>query len=189
MKTFVLNLLYRKDRLEEMKLHSALTMPEEHEVFEATDGSKAFESEKSKRMRGHLGCWDSHRRLMEKIKDQNNGMTLVLEDDCDFVKEYAVEFAEWMKELPEDWDLIYLGGVNQDDPEKYSQHWDYARNILQTHAYIVRDKFIPTIHQALVNHPWKVDIVFSEAIKNGKCFIASPVMAVQRASFSNISNS
>lgn len=188
MKTYIINLPHRTDRIQEMRLWNTLTGPNESEIFSATDGSQ-FKFEKNRRMRGHLGCWDSHRRLMEKIKDEGNGMTLVLEDDCDFVKEYVEQFETYFNELPEDWDLLYLGGVNQDTPESYSENLDYAKNVLQTHAYIIRDKFVPVMLETLTNHRWKVDIVFSEAIKRGKCFICNPVIAVQRASQSDINYS
>lgn len=186
MKTYIINLPRRKDRIEQMKLNSALTMPDEKELFVATEGS-TFTFEKSRRMRGHMGCWDSHRRLMEKIKDENNGITLILEDDCDF-NDKVFGISEYLKELPSDWDLLYLGGINQDAPESYSEHLDIATNILQTHAYIIRDKFIPTLLETLTNHRWKVDLVFSEAIKKGKCFICNPPIAVQRESYSDITH-
>ncbi len=188
MKTYVINLARRPDRIEQ------LTIPKEiadsYEIFVATDGSE-FDFEKSRRMRGHLGCWDSHRRLMETIKDQGNDVTLVLEDDCKFYLDMTEtnDLNTYLKELPEDWDLLYLGGINQDVPEQYSEHLDYAKNIIQTHAYIVRDKFIPTLLETLTNHRWKVDIVFSEAIKRGKCFICNPAIVMQGDSRSDITNS
>ncbi len=185
MKTYVINLPHRKDRLEQLKIPVELSGGS-HEVFRATDGSK-FKFERSKRMRGHLGCWDSHRRIMEEIKDKGNGTTLILEDDCDF-NEKVLIFSKYLRELPEDWDLLYLGGINQDAPESYSDHLDLAKNILQTHAYIIKDKFIPILLETLTNHRWKVDIVFSEAIKRGKCFICNPPIAVQRESYSDINH-
>lgn len=178
MKTYVINLEHRKDRIEE------ISVPFDWERFPATDGS-IFDFESSKRMRGHLGCWDSHKRLIGQIQGENNGITLILEDDCLFVRQ---DLETYLAELPEDWDLLYLGGINQDAPEQYSEHLDFAKNILQTHAYIVRDKFIPTLLNTLTNHRWKVDIVFSEAIKRGNCFICNPPMVIQRESYSDITH-
>lgn len=178
-KVFVINLDHRKDRME------SLEVPFEFERFPATNGSQ-FSFEGSKRMRGHLGCWDSHRRVIEKAYYEKYPRVLVLEDDCKFTIEDIHELNKYFDELPEDWDLLYLGGINQDAPEQFSEHLDYAKNILQTHAYIVRDKFIPTLLQTLTNHRWKIDIVFSEAIKRGRCFICNPPVAIQRESYSDI---
>jgi GR25 family glycosyltransferase involved in LPS biosynthesis len=185
MKTYLISLPHRKDRVEQFKPLAYLTNHTELEIFEATNGQEMFTFESNKRMKGHFGCWDSHRRLLEKIKDEGNNMTLVCEDDCEFISE---EVAEYLDQLPEDWDLLYLGGVNQDIPEQFSEKLEYAKNILQTHAYIVRDKFVPTLLETLTNHRWKVDIVFSEAIKRGKCFICNPPIAIQRESFSDITH-
>lgn len=186
MKTYIINLPHRQDRIKEIRLNTFFTEPNESEIFTATDGS-GFTFEGSKRMRGHLGCWDSHRRLMEKLNNEGNGVSLVLEDDCDIVD--GLDYKAYLDELPDDWDLLYLGGINQDAPEQFSEHLDYAKNILQTHAYIIRDKFVHTLLETLTNHRWKVDIVFSEAIKRGKCFICNPVVAVQRESYSDITHS
>ncbi len=186
MKTFIINLPHRTDRLDQFTHPDPDFIHEGFEIFVATDGAQ-FPFEKNKRMRGHMGCWDSHRRLMEVIQDQGNGMTLVLEDDCQLLDNVYID--TYMRELPEDWDLLYLGGINQDGPEPYSDHLDYAKNILQTHAYIIRDKFIPILLETLTNHRWKVDIVFSEAIKRGKCFICNPAIAIQRESYSDINHS
>lgn len=183
MKAFVINLPHRTDRIEQLSIPKEIV--ETYELFPATDGS-SFAFEKSKRIRGHMGCWDSHRRLMETIKDAGNGATLVLEDDCIFIKD--ADLQKYLNELPKDWDMLYLGGINQDAPESFSEHLDYAKNILQTHAYIIRDTFIPTLLQVLTNHRWKVDIVFSEAIKRGKCFICNPPIALQSDSKSDINN-
>ena len=124
MKTHVINLPHRTDRIRDLKIPSEITGT--YEVFVASDGSQ-FTFERSKRMRGHMGCWDSHRRLMEVIKEKGNGMTLILEDDCDFLEEQKLDV--YLNELPEDWDLLYLGGINQDAPESYSPHLDLAKNI------------------------------------------------------------
>lgn len=180
MKTFVINLDKRPDRMIEME---TANVPFQYERFTATDSS-TFTDEKNKFMRGHLGCWNSHLRLLKHIKELGIEMALVLEDDCQFIQEYNLD--EIMSELPDDWDLLYLGGLNKAERKPYSKHLDVAQYIYQTHAYIIRNKFLDTLISTVEKYPYKIDIVFSQALSKGNCFITNPTIANQRESFSDI---
>jgi len=85
--------------------------------------------------------------------------------------------------------FLYLGGWDWDKGKqllKHSQNVNVARHILCTHAYIVRDKFIPTLLNQINTRVWKVDVLFSEALEKGKCYIASPTLAWQSEGYSDI---
>lgn len=181
MKTYLINLDKRQDRIEEC-LYANIPFP--FERFSATDGDVFINEEENKFMRGHFGCWDSHRRLLEKLRYSSDDYTLILEDDVQFVDGLSIN--DIMEELPFDWDLLYLGGLNKGKVEKYSEHLNVATEIWQTHAYIVRKKFIPVLLEQLNSYRWKVDIVFSEALVKGNCFISNPPIAIQRESYSDI---
>lgn len=181
MKTYVINLEKRTDRIDELEFAK---IPFPYERFRATDGDVFLNEEENKYMRGHFGCWDSHRRLLEHLQYSSDDYTLVLEDDVQFVDGLLI--SELMAELPSDWDLLYLGGLNKGEIKKFSEHLDIAETIWQTHAYIIRKKFIPILLEQLNNYRWKVDIVFSEALVKGNCFISNPPIAIQRESYSDI---
>jgi len=94
-----------------------------------------------------------------------------------------------IKEAPEDWDLIYLGGWNVNDKIQYSEHLDIAEKVYTTHSYLVRRKFIPKLLTELDQmNSYKVDVAFSNIQKDNNCFIASPVLCWQRPGFSDIVN-
>lgn len=180
-KKFVINLKRREDRLRELKL------PFDYEIFEATDGKIHFPNEVANLV-GHLGCWDSHRRLLEKIKEENIEYTLIFEDDAvvcdDFIKKMEIVVSE----LPEDWDLLYLGGWNTGEIKKYSEHLNLAEDVLTTHSYLIRQKFVDTLLSSIYNRKFKIDVVFCDALKKGKCFISNPVLSWQREGYSDIVN-
>lgn len=180
MKTFVINLDKRPDRMIEME---TANVPFPYERFTATDSS-IFIDEKNKFMRGHLGCWNSHLRLLKHIKELNLDIAMVLEDDCDFISEYDLN--NLMAELPNDWDLLYLGGLNKGEIKSYSEHLNIAEYIWQTHSYIIRNKFLDILIDTLEKRAFKVDIVFSNALPKGKCFILKEPITKQRQGFSDI---
>lgn len=183
-KTYIINLEQRTDRLNELKI------PFDYELFVATDGKKVFDSGVySRKQLAHLGCKDSHKRLLSKIYDDGLEHCLVFEDDVELCENFEVKLNEIIEELPKDWDMVYLGGWNIGDKKPYSTKLYIAEKIYTTHSYLIRRKFIPKLIEELdTNEREKVDMVFSVLLEQNKCFIASPILCWQREGFSDIQN-
>ena len=179
-KSYVINLKRRTDRLKEINL------PFQYEVFEATDGKEKFSD--FGKMQGHIGCLDSHRRLINLAKKDKIETLMVMEDDIEVCEDFNDKLIKVMTELPEDWDLLYLGGWNVGDVEKYSESLNWAKKVYTTHAFIVRDKFYDIILEGINSRDWKVDVLISDVLPLGKCFICEPILAWQREGFSDIEN-
>lgn len=182
--TYVINLERRIDRLNELKI------PFKYEVFVATDGHITFDNNTNSRFElGHLGCKDSHRRLLSKIYDDGLDYCLVFEDDVELCDDFEFKLSSIIKELPEDWDMLYLGGWNLGEKKSYTNTLDIAETVYTTHSYLIRRKFIPLlINQLDTDECKKVDVVFSVLQKQHKCFITSPILCWQRMGFSDIQN-
>lgn len=184
-KTFVINLEKRKDRLEQLQV------PFEYEIFVGTDGHKKYEHENfHSRKRGALGCWDSHKRLLKKIIDLNLDYCLILEDDVVFCEDFEKKFNKVLSELPTDWDMLYLGGWNQNPPIKFSENLNLAEKVYTTHSYMITKKFVPKILHELENNTstFKVDVLYGQIQQGNKCFITNPILCWQRPGFSDIEN-
>lgn len=177
MKAYVINLDRRKDRME------TLSLPFEYERFRGTDGREEFPQEG--KLSGHIGCWDSHRRLLNQIKYDGTPIALVTEDDVVVCEGFMERLASVMLELPEDWDLLYLGGFSYDSIP-FSKSLDHATRVLTTHAYVVRDKFLDKLIETINGRRFKIDVVFSDALSKGRCFICRPVLAWQAEGHSDI---
>jgi hypothetical protein len=65
---------------------------------------------------------------------------------------------------------------------------NWAKKVFTTHAFIVRDKFYDTILEGINSREWKVDVLISDVLPLGKCFICEPILAWQREGFSDIEN-
>lgn len=180
MKKYVINLKRRDDRLK------SLNLPFHYEVFEATDGKEKFSQ--FGKMQGHIGCLDSHRRLFSFAKENNIDTLMVMEDDIEVDKNFNEKLDNIMSQLPEDWDLLYLGGWNVGEKNSYSVLLDVAEKVYTTHSFIVKNKFFDIIIETLNSRDWKVDVLLSEALPKGKCFISNPTIAWQREGFSDIEN-
>ena len=62
--------------------------------------------------RGMIGCTWSHINLWKKIAKSNHENILILEDDVLFVDNFKLKLESYMRQVPENWDIIYLGASN-----------------------------------------------------------------------------
>jgi GR25 family glycosyltransferase involved in LPS biosynthesis len=182
MKTYVINLDRRKDRLELLKI------PFEWEKFSAFDGGK------SNRMGAIRGCLKSHQTLLKLIQGLKLEEAIIFEDDVVLCENFEVKFNNILKNLPEDWDLLFLGGWNKGNIIKYAEGLNIAELVYTTHAYVIRNKFIDVLLASLhskdktaVNeNDYKTDVLLANCLLKGKCFICNPVLAWQREGYSDI---
>ena len=188
-KTFVINMDRRGDRLAEMNI------PFKWERFPAFDGTKLHVPSNSKP--GIIGCLKSHQALLKRIQDEKLEVAIIFEDDADLCDDFETKFNSIMNKLPEDWDLLYLGGWNRNEVKPYAEGLNIAEKVFCTHAYMIRDKFIATALEALHSrdgkypielkpNDYKTDVLLAECLPKGKCFICSPVLAWQREGFSDV---
>ncbi len=111
---------------------------------------------------GIVGCFLSHLLMLQKARAENKKNVLILEDDCRFVQGSQEKLEEAMKQLPEDWDMFFLGGLqfwenadlkkgkynskhaeikaSQPTPIEEGSSVAVAGGLLTTHAYAVNSK-------------------------------------------------
>jgi len=121
-------------------------------LMEQGIGSIIFKGPKM-RYRGAIGCFLAHRGLMRYIAENpttDAHGTLILEDDVKFEPDFATKLQNLTKEIPSDWDMIYLDKVNPKSKpisanvEKFEKQMT-ASNNWGNWAYIVRQSSLPKI--------------------------------------------
>ena len=138
-KTYVINLDKRPDRLSDLKL------PLAWERFSATDGQKYINN--IPKERGWRGCYDSHTRLIKKIISENYDLYIVFEDDVDVSDDFMDKLSNIINNLPENWELLFLGGWNVGKKIKINDNVDLAKKVYCMHAYV----FKPETAKKLLN--------------------------------------
>lgn len=109
------------------------------------------------------------------------------------VLEYDVAFRncdhlqQALKELPADWDLVYLGAnLMNAEVEKYSAHLHRVRNAWTTHALGYNRRIIPWL---LDNQPGFSEEMFDNwlgAQASVNAYVVSPMCAYQKPHYSGI---
>jgi len=137
---------------------------------------------------GHVGCSLSHLGVAKLAKERRYNTYAVLEDDVVFHPEFATLFPAYMKDVPENWDMIFLGGSHVKGFTKVNNHVIKMKGSYTTHAMILRK----TVFDKLI-HIWnsfhgtaEVDVALSRLHKEFNCYSFIPAIAWQRAGHSDI---
>ena len=139
-KTYVINLDTRPDRWDKlMTAEPYLSVTREHavngrqlkmtkEIYDMFDKNQ-FQWKKSV-----IGCNLSHISVWSKIAKSTGSYYLVLEDDVRFTKGWHTTWKNYVKHIPKDADLLYLGGVLPPNKvalplasESYNEYWSYIK--------------------------------------------------------------
>ena len=90
------------------------------------------------------GCYQSHLQILKDCLANNINSVLVLEDDAVCVPDFASSAKRFFEELPDDWQLLYLGGQHlqrwQHPPIHVTESVQIPYNVNRTHAYAVRSR-------------------------------------------------
>lgn len=134
----------------------------------------------------------SQKALLKEFLLTDSKTFLALEDDVVFKN--LSHLPDALSELPEDWDIVYLGAnVTEERPERYSKHLRKVRSAWTTHAvgysrkaveYIVENyKYDENDHNTMGMYD---DWLSREFLPKHNCFIVAPMVAWQRPVFSNL---
>lgn len=138
----------------------------------------------------HQSFSKSARQILIEFHESESQTLLHLEDDVVFKDLGHLLQAE--RELPSDWDILYLGANlllwgNGPQPERISEHLFRVRAAWTTHAIAYSRKVIPFI---LENQPGfseqMLDNWLSEQLPNLNAYIVAPMVAYQRPRHSSI---
>ncbi len=200
-KIYCINLNKRKDRWKEITSHFN-KYKIDVERFTAIEGNvfnwsnSKYTAGKPVAFNGACGCIASHLSIWKLAKQNNYKSVLIIEDDCDLEEDFLNKFTSAYNEVPNDWDLLYLGGVHETlqgifSPDKIGNKVVQAKRIITTTCYAMRDTVydsaINIIERDLPNPYTAIDgYLASEIQPKYKTYAFHPPLAWQRASHSDI---
>ncbi len=117
------------------------------------------------------------------------GLLLVCEDDVTFLDQCREVFNRAFEQLPEDWDMLYLGGNIHEPAERYSENlFRIKMGVHCNHAILYSEKARSTILSTY--NVWESGYeaydhwlyMVGQGMMN--CFMCSPMIAYQRPGYS-----
>ena len=202
-KIYCINLEERKDRwdlcLEKFKEYGITN-------FKRFEGIKVNGNLSLKKL-GQIGCSSCFYNIIKEAHENNYNSILILEDDFNFIVskdelEEALEKA--FKEMPEDWDMFYLGAnvineIYQNPIEEYSENLFKLNSAYALHSVCFsKNSFSKILNFFEDNSNWimnlmqnyeSIDVFFAKDFQHcNKCFIWKDLLCLQEPSFSSIEN-
>lgn len=137
---------------------------------------------------GAVGCALSQLFAIKLAKQNKLKSFLLLEDDVEFDEEITNKFSKLYFEIPNDWDMIYLGGQHYHgmNLQQVSEHVYKCEYTLCAHSvifkYSVYNKFI----NKLIDITKPCDVHYAESHKEINAYVIVPHLTWQKNSYSDI---
>lgn len=178
------------------------------ERFPAIDGSPIFKQGMNLTA-GAYGLMLTHKQIIKNVINNNYKNVLILEDDVTFINNFYEFFYNKIESLPNDWDLLYLGGNNMfhrgkfnlitGNPNMLIHKYNYRSLNYElckttwtqtTHAVAINNKAFTNVNNYLNNyHNKPIDDIFCMMQQSGyNVYTFLPSLALQRPSISDIEN-
>jgi GR25 family glycosyltransferase involved in LPS biosynthesis len=138
-----------------------------------------------------IGIWLSHYNLWKHIADHKMTNVLILEDDAKPVDKFNEKFNEYWTNMPENWDIIFLGCFQCDGSTKGKKDFindnpylfipDFPAGM---HGYMISHTGAEKLVRELKNVEYHIDIflsskVFNNPKKNIKMYGFKPYLIYQ----------
>jgi hypothetical protein len=196
-RTICLHLARRADRLERFRAGLPIGFPfPTPQLYDAVDGFLLPKPASFTEGKGGWGCFRSYLRLFEDAMRYSWGTVAVFEDDCAFRPDFSPRVLDFLDRVPEDWDLIYLGGLFRRGPDDNMPHL-VAPGIMRayylfgTWAVIYNPKTLPLLYQGILDEPRPMvcDVTMARVAAKHKLniYVPAPWLCGQREGHSDIS--
>lgn len=139
-RVYLINLRRRPDRLtnfRQLQRQHQWELPEPT-VFPAIDGDKVGVPSWFRSGGGAWGCLRSHCAILEQAVMDGTDTVVVMEDDVTWMPHCWALLAKWIKEVPQDWQQLMLGGQHITPPSKITDTLWRCNNTQRTHAYALK---------------------------------------------------
>jgi hypothetical protein len=129
------------------------------------------------------GCLESHLSVIEWARSQRHEAVLVLEDDIEIVRDMRA-----LPPFPEDWDLVYLGGLCvhcYPSPEP-GMAWVRGQ-VYCNHAYLIRQE----LYAEVLDDGWRYQGAFDHFLvhrihPHRRAYVASEPFVIQSPGWSDV---
>lgn len=105
---YCINLQRRKDKLTHIMEQFKKIDLDSFQIIKAVDGQKLKDNLPIKR-KGEIGCLRSHLIVLQDAIDRKYDKIAIFEDDVIFCDDFKSRFDYYIKNVPDDWDIMYLG--------------------------------------------------------------------------------
>ena len=189
-KVYCINLDRRPDRLENFKKEVNKFNLGEFERFSAYDGKQLNLTNKYNLKPGEIGIIKSNLDIIKDAKKNNYKTILIIEDDCVF-RDEIINFEDYFKLLPSDWDMLYMGGnhnthMGVKPPLKINDKVVKLHSTYSAHFIGIKSSVFDQIEELLEKGQQPLDVEYVTLQKIFNCYSFTPALTSQLVNFSDI---
>ena len=126
---------------------------------------------------GAYGCLLSHLEVVRDARSRGLRNILVFEDDVELDPQFQEKFARYVRELPPDWDMLFLGAFHDAQPIPVSRHVHRITRADSTFAYGLNHTMFDTFIASNSIAQFPVDVNNRQLQKEFHCYCFMPHLA------------
>lgn len=153
--------------------------------FRAVDGETSNVPANWEGTPGAYGCLLSHLEVVREARRLGLPSVLILEDDVVFDDQFEKKFSDYIRQLPSDWDMLFLGALHKDELIKVSDNIGRIRQSNSTYACALRDTIYDAFIELNSNSNEVLDVNSLELQKQFNCYCFLPHLAWVEAEYSD----
>ena len=189
-KVYCINLDRRPDRLENFKKEVEKYNLGEFKRFSAYDGKQLNLTNEYNLKPGEIGIIKSNLDIIKDAKKNNYKTILIIEDDCVF-RDEIINFEDYFKLLPSDWDMLYMGGnhnthMGVEPPLKINDKVVKLHSTYSAHFIGIKSSVFDQIEELLEKGQQPLDVEYVTLQKIFNCYSFTPALTSQLVNFSDI---
>lgn len=127
---------------------------------------------------GDIACLKSHRKALQYAKDKDWPAVVIFEDDVQFVTNFNEQLRDAMLELPDNWDMLYLGGADRNPPLSYSKNLKANACMWGGYAIVIRSSVYDYFIDRFQTETRSVDDYYSANANKFICFKTANTLCV-----------
>lgn len=191
MRVYVINVDTEVTRLQNFEKTYPKCLPE-YTVWKAKTGKDV---EKPDWWKSSANRWSLVQNFIDILSTDTDEDILIFEDDCTFTEGFEEEYNAFLNEVPEDWDMLYLGAYHVAPPIQVSPNVLRLRDSICGHAIIYRNRIKQELIKYYQEPKWGCrhmpDQRRAQVVASGKFKAYSPLINIcgQSASYSILAGS
>jgi hypothetical protein len=156
------------------------------ERFAAVDGERVEVPGAWAGLEGVYGCLRSHVEVVATARADGLEGLLVLEDDVEFAADLGPRFARALEQVPDDWNILYLGGIHRAPPTPVGDAVARVSRTLSTFAYAIRARAFDPFLEIGGARPEGIDLQLVRMQTRRPCYCVFPHVAWVEVDHSDI---
>jgi GR25 family glycosyltransferase involved in LPS biosynthesis len=189
-KSYLINLKKRPERLAKALQQMERAQIQDPQIVEAVDGSLLplpFDDESG---HGALGCKLTHQYILIDAIQENLNCIAIYEDDAVMVDDFQAKLKNVLDNLPDDWEMLYLGTQHRDNPIYENPCCLRCTNCHRTHSIVYRGAGIRKVLQIWLSRTTgHIDHILGDGyFAELKAYACHPMLTAQGENHSDIQN-